>query len=214
MARAMLLPSDVLPTPGGPDEREDRAADLVREGPDGEVFEDPFLDLLEAVMVLVEDARGFPDVELVLGRDVPGQADEPVHVRPDDADFGRGRGDPAHPVDLLDRPGLDLVRHAGRFDLFAEFVDLRLLRVVLAQLALDRLQLLAQDVLALGLVHLRLDFGLDPALELEDLDLVGQEGADELQSLDDVDRLEQFLALFGGHVGAVGDHVGKQSPVR
>ena len=97
------------------------------------------------------------------------------------------------------------------FDLLAQFVDLGLLRVVLAQLALDGLELLAQDVLALGLVHLRLDFGLDAALELEDLDLVGEERADQLEALDDVDRLEQFLALFGGHVGAVRDHVGQQA---
>ena len=123
---------------------------------------------------------------------------------------GRGRRDPAHPVDLLDRPGLDLLRHAGRFDLLAQLVDLGLLRVVLTQLALDGLELLAQDVLALGLVHLRLDLGLDAALQLEDLDLVREEVRDELQALDDVDRLEQLLALLGGHVRAVGDHVGQQ----
>jgi hypothetical protein len=69
---------------------------------------------------------------------------------------GRRRGDAAHPVDLLDRPGLDLLRHAGGLDLLAQLVDLGLLRVVLAQLALDRLQLFAKDVLALGLVHLDL----------------------------------------------------------
>ena len=96
------------------------------------------------------------------------------------------------------------------FDLVAELVDLGLLRVVLAQLALDGLELLAQDVLALGLVHLRLDFGLDLALQLEDLDLAVEERRDELQALDDVDRLEELLALLGAHVGAVGDHVGQQ----
>ena len=95
-------------------------------------------------------------------------------------------------------------------DLLAKLVDLGLLRIVLAELALDRLELLAKDVLALGLVHLGLDFGLDPALQLEDLDLAGEERLDELQALDDVDRLEQLLALLGGHVGAVGDHVGQQ----
>ena len=124
---------------------------------------------------------------------------------------GRGGRDPAHPVDLLDRPGLDLVGHAGRLDLVAELVDLGLLRVVLAELALDRLELLAEDVLALGLVHLGLDLGLDPALELEDLDLAGEEVADELEALGDVDRLEQLLALLGRHVRAVGDHVGQQA---
>jgi hypothetical protein len=85
-----------------------------------------------------------------------------------------------------------------------------MLRVVLPELALDRLELLAEDVLALGLVHLRLDFGLDPTLELEDLDLMGEEVRHELEALDHVDRLEQLLALLGRHVRAVRDHVGQQ----
>ena len=99
----------------------------------------------------------------------------------------------------------------GLLDLVAKLVDLGLLRVVLAQLALDRLELLAQDVLALGLVELRLDLALDLALQLEDLDLAVQERRDELEALDDVDRLEELLALLGRHVGAVGDHVGEQA---
>ena len=206
----MLLPRLRLAHAGRSDEGEDRAADLVRERAHREVLEDALLDLLEAVVVLVEDARGFLDVELVVGRDVPRQADQPVHVGPDHADLGRGRRDAAHPVDLLDRPGLDLLGHAGGFDLVAQLVDLGLLRVVFAQLTLDRLELLAKDVLALGLVHLRLDFGLDAALQLEDLDLVREEVGDELEALDDVDRLEQLLALLGGHVRAVGDHVGQE----
>ena len=162
-------------------------------------------------MVLVEDDRGLADVEVVVGRDVPGQADEPVDVGPDDADLGRGGGDPAHPVDLLERPRLDLLGHARALDLLAELVDLGLLRVVLAELALDGLQLLAEDVLALGLVHLGLDLGLDAALQLEDLDLAGEERRHELEALDDVERLEQLLALLGGHVRAVRDHVGEQA---
>ena len=162
-------------------------------------------------MVLVEDLGGLPDVEPVVGRDVPRQRDEPVHVGPDDADLGRGGRDPAHPVDLLDRPGADLLRHAGGLDLLAELVDLGLLRVVLAQLALDRLELLAEDVLPLGLVHLGLDLALDLPLELEDLDLAGEERADELEPLLDVDRLEQLLALLGRHVGAVRHHVGEEA---
>ena len=193
------------------DEGEDWAADLVRQGAHREVLEDALLDLLEAVVVLVQDLRGLLEVEVVVGGDVPRQADQPVDVGPDDADLRRGRRDPAHAVDLLDRPGLDLLGHARLLDLLAQLVDLGLLRVVLAQLALDGLELLAQDVLALGLVHLGLDLGLDLALQLEDLDLAAEEARDELQPLGDVDRLEQLLALLGGHVRAVGDHVGEQA---
>src|SRR4029453_14556590 len=54
---------------GRPDEREDRAADLVREGADREVLQDPLLDLLQAVVVLVQDPGGLLDVELVVRGD-------------------------------------------------------------------------------------------------------------------------------------------------
>ena len=124
---------------------------------------------------------------------------------------GEADGIRAHPVDLLDRPGLDLVGHPGGLDLVAKLVDLGLLRIVLAELTLDGLELLAQDVLALGLVHLGLDLGLDPTLELEDLDLPGEERLDQLEALDDVGRLEQLLALLRGHVRAVRDHVGEKA---
>ncbi len=162
-------------------------------------------------MVLVEDLRGLLDVVEVVRGHVPGQADQPVHVGPDDADLWRGGGDPAHPVDFLQGARLDLVGHAGGLDLLAKLVDLCLLRVLLTQLALDGLHLLAQDVLALGLVHLRLHFGLDPTLELVDLDLVGEERGGDLQPLGNVDRLEQLLALLRGHVRGVRGHVREQA---
>ncbi len=205
------LPERRLADAGRADEAEDRAADRGGEGADREVLEDALLDLLEPEVVLVEDPGSLADVEVVVGGGVPGQPDQPVDVGPDHADLGRGRGDPAHPVDFLEGPRPDLVGHPGLLHLLAELVDLGLLRVVLAQLALDRLELLAEDVLALGLVDLRLDLALDLPLELEDLHLAVEERRDELEALDDVDRLEKLLALLGGHVGAVGDHVGQQA---
>ena len=202
IARAIDLAERRLADAGRADEREDRAADRVRERAHREVLEDALLDLLEAEVVLVEDLGGLLDVVAVVGRDVPRQADEPVDVGADDADLGRGGRDPAHPVDFLERAGLDLLGHARGLDLLAQLVDLGLLRVLLAQLALDGLHLLAEDVLALGLVHLGLDLGLDPALELVDLDLVREEGRGDAQPLGDVDRLQQLLALLRGHVRA------------
>jgi len=65
-----------------------------------------------------------------------------------------------------------------------------------------------------GLVHLRLDFGLDLALQFEDLDLAAQEGRDDLEALDDIGRCEQLHALFGREVRAVGHHVGQQARAR
>ena len=59
---------------GRADEQQDRAADRVREAAHREVLEDALLDLLEAVVVLVEDLGGLLDVEAVVRGHVPGQA--------------------------------------------------------------------------------------------------------------------------------------------
>ena len=53
----------------------------------------------------------------------------------------------------------------------AQLVDLGLGLVGLAQLLLDGLHLLPQEVLALGLLHLRLDLILDLRAQLEHLQL-------------------------------------------
>ena len=75
--------------------------------------------------------------------------------------------------------------------------DLRLLGVALAELLLDRLQLLAQEVLALALLHLRLHLRLDLRAELEHLELAVEDRRDLAQPLLDVDRLEELLPLLG-----------------
>ena len=84
-------------------------------------------------------------------------------------------------------------------------------RGVLAQLALDRLHLLAQEVLALLLVGAVADVLADlPAqLQLDEplaLDLHG-----ELEPLGDVERLEHLDLLLEGDVGRVADRVGQRA---
>ncbi len=164
-------------------------------------------------MVLVQDLLGVVEVEVVIGLDAPRQADEPVDVGADDALLRAGARDAGQAVDLLEGALLDLVRHGRLLDLLAQLGRLGDGRIVLAELLLDGLHLLAQDVLALGLVHLGLDLGLDAALELEDLDLLGEELARQPQPIRDVDGLQQLLALLGRHLRAVGRHVGQQAAV-
>jgi hypothetical protein len=70
---------------------------------------------------------------------------------------------------LLDRLGHDRLG-----DLLLVLVDLGLDLVEVPELLLDRLELLAQEVLALRLGHLLLDPVLDLRTELEYLDLLAQ----------------------------------------
>ena len=71
---------------------------------------------------------------------------------------------------------LRLFRHLGFRDLGAEFLDLYLLLVALAQLTLDGLELLAQEVLALHLLHLGLSLGLDFLAQLQHFEFVVEDG--------------------------------------
>ena len=69
--------------------------------------------------------------------------------------------------------------------------------VALAELLLDRLHLLAQEELALALLHLRLHLRLDLRAELEHLELAVEDRRHLAQALLDVDELEQLLLLLG-----------------
>ena len=90
-----------------------------------------------------------------------------------------------------------IVRQTLRLDLVAQLVDLGLLVVALAELLLDRFQLLAEEVLALALVDLQRDLRLDLRAELHHLELAPEDPRDLPQSLLDIDRLQQILPLLG-----------------
>jgi len=190
-----------LANAGRADEAQDRRAQALRALADRHVFQDAFLDFLHAVMVLVEHGGGGLDVPGLFRRRSPGQGDQPIDVGPDDADLGRGRRNALHPVDLLQGTFLDALRHPRGFDLLAQRMQLGAF-FVLAELFANRLQLLAQDLIALELADGALHLVLNLGLELEDLDLLAQKQRQQPEALDDVGRLQQVLLLLERLVGA------------
>ena len=180
-----------------PDEAEDLARDLLAQLRDREVLDDPVLHLVEVEVIAVEHPPRVVQVEVVLGRGVPRQGQDPLEVGADDAVLGRGRRQPLEPGELAGRRLQDVLGQREALEPLPQLGDLRLLRVALAELLLDRLQLLAQEVLPLALLHLGLHLRLDLRAELEHLQLAREDGRDVAQALPDVDRLEQLLALLG-----------------
>ena len=189
------------------DEAEDRPGRLRIQLAHGQVLEDPVLDLLHVVVVLVEDLFGVVDVEVVFGLVVPGQVDEPLEIGADDTVLGRGRRQLLQPGELAFGCLKRLLRQPGFFDPLAEFIGLGHRFVFFPEFGLDRLQLLPQEVLALALVDRRLDLGLDLGTELDHLELAGEDPRQHPQPLRDVDLLEQRLLLLGRDSQGPGDQV-------
>src|SRR5262249_6561153 len=140
-------------------------AALLAELADGEVLDDPLLDVLEARVVGVEHLACVPRIEALLGAASPRHGKQPVEVR---ADHLRLWGAVAHPLEPAGL-GLGLLAPGcGR----GGFLDLaagppREGGVALAELLADRLELAAEDVLTLLLLRARLDVIADPPAPLE-----------------------------------------------
>ena len=84
-------------------------------------------------------------------------------------------------------------------------------RLVLAELLLNRFQLLAQEVLALLLLGAALHVVADPAADLQLGQPLALELDRELEPLADVERLQQLDLLLVGQVGGVAGGVGQGS---
>ena len=151
------------------------------------MLEDPVLDLFEVVVVLVEDLAGASDVDVAAGHAVPRQVADPLEPRPDQAVLRARLGNGREPVQLALRLAARLGRRTGLLDAVAQRVQLRPF-FLLAQLALDRPQLFAQDRLALRFREPFLRSLGDALPELADGDLVLQQ-LDEMAELG-VDRLQ------------------------
>ena len=179
------------------DEAEDRAGEVLLQLRHGELLDDPLLHLLEVVVVLVEDGARVLEVEVVLGRLVPRKREDPLEIPADDAVLGCGGRKLGEPVELAAGCAVGLLGKMRLLDLAAELRYLGLLLVAFAELVLDRLELLAEEVLALRVLHLRLHLGLDLRAELEHLELAVQDDGELPQACLDGRLLEELLLLGG-----------------
>ena len=178
---------------------------------DGEELDDAVLDLLEAVVVGVEDGPGIGQVEVVVGARGPRQLEHRVQPGLDPAVLGVLRRHALELVDLLlDRGGHALGQLVG--DL-GESRPVRVggLALVVAQLLADRRHLLAQQELALGLLHAVGDVAADALGQLELGEGLLGPGQDLLDPLGDVGRLQQLDLALDVEVGPPAGRVGQRA---
>ena len=172
-----------------------------------QVLRDAVLDVLEARVVGVEHLAGGHRIELLVRALAPRHGDQPVQVGPDHRRLAGLLAHALEPAELLRGLLAHLVGHARLGDLAA--VLLRDRAGVLAQLALDRLHLLAQEVLALLRLRAGLDVLADLLAQLQLREPLALDLDGELDPLGHVERLEHLDLLLEGHVGRVADRVGQ-----
>ena len=175
------------------DEAQDRAFQLVGPRLHGEIFDDPLLDLFQTVVVGVQHLLGAAKVLLGARLHAPRQRQQPVEVVAADRRLGRHRRHRLKLLQLGFRLFAGFLAELGCRDLLFQFGDLVLALVAIPQLALDRLHLLVEIVLALRLLHLGLDAGLDLLLDLQDGHLALHQAVYLFQPLGDVQRVQQVL---------------------
>ncbi len=149
--------------PGRPGEAEDRAFGVRLQLAHRQVFDDALLGLFQTVVVVVQDFPGFPNVQIVLRAFIPGEGRDPVQVGGGNGVLGRGGMHSGKPFQFPFRFLPRLFRQILFRDFIAVLLDLDLGLVRFAKLLLDRLELLAEVILPLALVHVALDLGLDLA---------------------------------------------------
>ena len=103
------------------------------------------------------------------------------------------------------RDGVHGLRQLRVLDPLAQLGEL--VALAFAELLLDRLELLAQVVLALRVGHLLLRLRFDLALQLEQRNLARQRGRHRLELLEQVVLLEQRLLVLRLHVDERREHV-------
>ena len=220
-ARATDSPSEVLPTPGGPASSDHgaraAAADhlepaLGAPAPDGEVLDDPLLDLVEPVVVGVEHGAGGDHVGGVLGGDAPGQLEHGVEPGPDP---GRLRALVAGALELVDLAQQRLAHGVGDVGgLDPAAVVVGAVGLALTELLADRGELLAQQELALALLHALAHVLTDLVGELDLGEVLARPADQGLEPRLHVRGLEQLALAVHREVRRVAGGVGDRASGR
>ena len=195
-----------LPGSGGADERQDRSAAPIRldaallpELRDSDVLDDPVLDVVEARVVLVQDLARVVGIQALLRALAPRNGEQPVEIVPDHRRLGRLVSHALEPRELA----LGLLEHVLGHLRIGDLLPVLLHHrgLVVAELLADRVQLAAQDVLALLLLDTGLDVVLDSLPHLHERETLALQLERELEPLANVDRLEELHLLLEGQVG-------------
>ena len=204
------LPQRGLADPRGPYEAQDRRLAMRRQFADREIFDDAALDLLQAVMILVENPSRLGNVDGLFGRQRPWQLDQPVEIAADHAGLAGRFRHALVAAHLLFRLAFRLRRHPRLGDRLVQLRDLLRLAVAFAQLTLNGRHLLAQDGLALAFVESRLGLLADLRRQPQHFKPLGEVARNLLHALREVDGFQDLLLVLRLDVHIGGGEIGER----
>jgi hypothetical protein len=188
------LPDGGLPDPGWADETDDRSLHVAFELAHREKLEDSFLHILETVVVSIEDAGCPLQVKVPRLRRGPGELDDRVEVVAGDGELRRVG---LHQLKLLEF----LFDLAPRLALDGQRVEGLTKTLILgtlgvgghAELLLDRLEFLLEEVFPLALLDLLVDLHLDALLNAHQFLLLLDEEQYFFESRVDIEGCQYVL---------------------
>ena len=144
---------------------------LLLQHPYCQELEDPILDVTEGVVVFLEDFGSARNVHSFFGTLGPRQLTDGFEVGTNDLRLHTFGTHAFEPIELALNLLACRFRELQGLELFSQLFEV-LTTAVIAELALDGLELLAQEHLALAVAELFLDLAFDVLLGVEDRDLL------------------------------------------
>ena len=161
-------------------------------------------------MILVQHVFGLDDIKLILGHLFPRQFRQPVEIGAYDAGFRRVAVHRGEPLELLVGFFAHVGGKPGLFDGLGDVFQFLVGVGAVAQFLADGLELFAQVIFLLRLVHAFAGRGLDLDLHGRHFGLMHQMRDDEAQAIHRIDALEDFLRFLHLEPQVGGDEIGRR----
>ncbi len=175
---------------------EDGTLAPVGELPHRQELHHPFLHVFQSVVGFLQDPLGLLQVLGVLRAVVPGKSQQCLDVSGDHGALGRISVQVSQAVDLLADALLHLIGGLQLLQLFPVFVQV--VGTLLPQLLPDHLHLLPQNVFSLIFINPCLQSFLKIPVDLQNLNLIGENGPQNLVLFLQRHRLQDLLPVLVG----------------
>ena len=194
---------------GRADQADDLGRHIRRHFPHGDGFQNPFLDLLQSKVVVLQYLPGGGNVHPLLCLLIPGQFQYRVQIIAQNRALGGAEGLLLHAVYVLQQLLFRVFRQLQRLNALG--VGIRLVFVVpFAQLFPDDLHLLAQIVVLLALINGCPGFFLNVPFQLKHFQLAPEKLHGVFQTAGGVQLAQQLRLFRKVNSGVLGDGIGKK----